>query len=62
MTGRGRRVADVRIHCALRVGGTRESALRAVRTARFSPVQKNGRPVRVLMLIEGVYDWEERQR
>lgn len=38
-----------------------ESAIRAFRDARFAPAQKNGRPVRALVLIEVVYDWEGRR-
>jgi protein TonB len=37
------------------------SALKAFRDARFAPAQKNGRPVRALVLIEVVYDWEGRR-
>ncbi len=39
-----------------------ESAVKAFRDARFAPAQKNGRPVRALVLIEVVYDWEGRPR
>jgi protein TonB len=38
-----------------------ESAVKAFREARFAPAQRNGRPVRALVLIEVVYDWEGRQ-
>jgi len=38
------------------------SAVKAFRDARFAPAQKNGRPVRALVLIEVVYDWEGRPR
>ncbi len=37
------------------------SALDAFRDARFAPAQRQGRPVRALVLIEVVYDWEGRQ-
>ena len=39
-----------------------ESAVKAFRDVRFAPAQKNGRPVRALVLIEVVYDWEGQQR
>jgi protein TonB len=38
-----------------------ESALAAFRDARFAPAQKNGRPVRAVVLIEVLYDWEGRR-
>jgi periplasmic protein TonB len=37
-----------------------ESAREAFRNARFSPAQKNGRPVRALVIIEVKYDYEGR--
>jgi len=37
-----------------------ESAIKAFRDARFSPAQRNGRPVRAQVLIEVLYDWEGR--
>jgi protein TonB len=39
-----------------------ESAIKAFRDVRFAPAQKNGQPVRALVLIEVVYDWEGRVR
>lgn len=38
-----------------------ESALEAFRDARFAPAQKRGRPVRAVVLIEVLYDWEGRR-
>ena len=56
------RVSDIEVLSAAPPGLFEDSALRAFRTARFAPAQKNGRPVRALVLIEVVYDWEGRQR
>lgn len=53
------RVSDIGIVGADRPGTFDESALRAFRGARFAPAQKDGRPVRALLLIEVKYDWEE---
>ena len=55
------RVSDVEIVSANPAEVFNESAIRAFREARFAPAQKNGRPVRALVLIEVVYDWEGRR-
>jgi protein TonB len=56
------RVSDADVLSATPPGQFEESALKAFRNVRFAPAQKNGRPVRALVLIEVVYDWEGRQR
>ena len=56
------RVMDVGVVSAAPSGVFEESAVKAFRDARFSPAQKNGRPVRALVLIEVVYDWEGHAR
>lgn len=56
------RVSDIEVLSATPAGVFEESALQAFRQARFSPAQKNGRPVRALVQIEVVYDWEGRPR
>ena len=55
------RVSDVEIVHAVPPDVFNESAIRAIRDARFSPAQRNGRPVRAQVLIEVVYDWEGRR-
>jgi len=55
------RVSDVEVVGANPPDVFNESAIKAFRDARFSPAQKNGRPVRARMLIELVYDWEGRR-
>ena len=55
------RVSDIEVVSATPPGMFDESAIRAFRDARFAPAQKNGRPVRALVLIEVVYDWEGRR-
>ncbi|HQT30779.1 MAG TPA: energy transducer TonB [Thiobacillus sp.] len=52
------RVSDLQVLRASPPGVFDESALQAFRRARFAPAQKNGRPVRALVQIEVVYDWE----
>ena len=52
------RVSDVDVVSATAPGMFEDSAVKAFRDARFAPAQKNGRPVRALVLIEVVYDWE----
>jgi protein TonB len=52
------RVSDVDVVNAAPPGSFEDSAVKAFREARFAPAQKNGRPVRALVLIEVVYDWE----
>jgi protein TonB len=56
------RVSDVEILSATPPGVFDESALKAFREARFSPAQKNGRPVRALVQVEVVYDWAGQDR
>ena len=51
------RVTDVDVVSASPPGVFEESAIKAFRDARFAPAQKNGRPVRALVLIEVVFDW-----
>ena len=51
------RVMDVDVVSATPPGVFEESAIKAFRAARFAPAQKNGRPVRALVVIEVVYDW-----
>ncbi|HQS80981.1 MAG TPA: TonB family protein [Thiobacillus sp.] len=55
------RIGAIEIVSATPPGVFDESAIQAFRDARFAPAQKNGRPVRALVLIEVVYDWEGRQ-
>ncbi len=52
------RVSDIEVVNASPPGRFEDSALKAFRDARFAPAQKNGRPVRALVLIEVEYDWE----
>lgn len=54
------RVSDVEVAEADPPGLFDESALAAFRTAKFSPAQKNGRPVRALVVIEVKYDYAGR--
>jgi len=56
------RVSDIEVLSATPPGVFDESALQAFREARFSPAQKNGRPVRALVQIEVVYDWAGQAR
>jgi protein TonB len=56
------RVSDIELLSATPPGVFDESALQAFREARFSPAQKNGRPVRALVQIEVVYDWAGQRR
>jgi protein TonB len=56
------RVSDIEVLSATPPGVFNESALQAFRDARFSPAQKNGRPVRSLVQIEVVYDWAGQAR
>jgi protein TonB len=55
------RVSDIGIVSASPPGVFDESAIKAFRAARFAPAQKGGRPVRALVVIEVVYDWEGRR-
>jgi protein TonB len=52
------RVSDVEVVESTPQGMFDESALAAFRQARFSPAQRNGRPVRARILIEVRYDYE----
>ena len=56
------RVSDAEVINATPPGMFEDSALKAFRDARFVPAQKNGHPVRALVLVEVVYDWEGRPR
>lgn len=56
------RVTDVDVVSATPPGLFEESAIKAFRDARFSPAQKNGHPVRALVVIEVVYDWAGQPR
>ena len=56
------RVTDVDVVSATPPGVFEESAIKAFRDARFAPAQKNGRPVRALVVIEVVYDWAGQPR
>lgn len=55
------RVSDIEIVHADPPEVFNESAIKAFRDARFSPAQRNGRPVRAQVLIEVLYDWEGRR-
>ncbi|MHB1075347.1 energy transducer TonB [Thiobacillus sp.] len=56
------RVSDIEVVSATPPGVFEDSAIRAFRDARFAPAQKNGRPVRALVVIEVVYDWAGQPR
>ncbi len=56
------RVTDVDVVSANPPGLFEESAIKAFRDARFAPAQKNGHPVRALVVIEVVYDWAGQAR
>ena len=56
------RVSDIEVVSANPPGLFEDSAIKAFRDARFVPAQKNGRPVRALVVIEVVYDWEGHAR
>jgi protein TonB len=55
------RIGAIEIVSATPPGVFDESAIKAFGDARFAPAQKNGHPVRALVLIEVVYDWEGRR-
>jgi len=55
------RIGAIEVVSASPPGVFDESAIKAFGNARFAPAQKNGRPVRALVLIEVVYDWEGRR-
>ncbi|MHB1187830.1 energy transducer TonB [Thiobacillus sp.] len=52
------RVIDVEVVSANPPDVFDESAIKALRAARFFPAQKAGRPVRAQVQIEVIYDWE----
>ena len=56
------RISDMEIVSATPPGVFEDSALKALRKARFAPAQKDGRPVRARVVITVEYDWEGRQR
>jgi periplasmic protein TonB len=56
------RVSDIEVVEANPPGMFEDSALAAFRQARFSPAQRNGRPVRARVVIEVKYDYEGRLR
>ena len=55
-------VSDVEVVSADPPGVFDEAAVKAFRAARFVPAEKNGRPVRVRVLIPVEFDWEGRLR
>lgn len=55
------RVIDAEVVSATPAEVFDESAIKALREARFAPAQRNGRPVRARVTIEVVYDWEGRR-
>lgn len=56
------RVSDIEVVSADPPGMFDEAAVTAFRAARFVPAEKNGRPVRVRVLIPVEFDWEGRPR
>lgn len=56
------RVSDIEVVSASPPDLFEVSALKAFSDVRFAPAQRNGHPVRALVLIEVVYDWEGRPR
>ncbi len=56
------RVTHVEVVSASPPGLFEDSAKQAFDDVRFSPAQKNGQPVRALVLIEVLYDWKGRRR
>jgi periplasmic protein TonB len=56
------RVIDVEVVDADPPGLFDEAARAAFATARFSPAYRGGKPVRVQMVIEVVFDWQGRDR
>ena len=56
------RVSDLDVVSAVPPGMFEEASLKAFRSARFAPAQRQGRPVRALVLIEVVFDWEGQMR
>lgn len=56
------RASDVDVVSSTPPGLFDDAAAKAFRDAHFTPAQKNGRPVRALVLIEVEFDWEGRPR
>ncbi|OZA28964.1 MAG: energy transducer TonB [Hydrogenophilales bacterium 17-61-9] len=56
------RVSDIEVVSADPPGVFEDSAVKAFRDARFTPALKNGRPVRVWVMVPVEYDWEGRPR
>jgi protein TonB len=56
------RISDLEVISATPPGLFEDSAIKAFRDARFAPAQKNGHPVRALVQIEVLYDWEGQPR
>jgi protein TonB len=56
------RISDMEIVSAQPPGLFEQSALDALRSARFAPAQKQGRPVRAQVVIAIKYDWAGRRR
>lgn len=56
------RVSDIEVVNADPPGVFEDSAVKAFRDARFAPALKNGRPVRVWVMVPVEYDWEGRPR
>lgn len=55
------RVSEVEVVRADPPGLFEDSAVQAFRKARFRPAKRGGQPVRALILVEVVYDWDGRQ-
>lgn len=56
------RISDVDVVSAVPPGMFEEASVKAFRSARFAPAQRQGRPVRALVVIEVVFDWEGQTR
>lgn len=56
------RVSDIEVVSSNPPDVFDDASIKAFREARFTPAQKNGRPVRALMLIEVTLDREKRRR
>lgn len=55
------RISDIKVVSATPPGVFEESAIKAFRNVRFSPAQRNGQPVRALVLITVEFDWAGRR-
>ena len=55
------RVSDIEVVSADPPEIFNDSALKAFRGARFAPARKRGNPVRALVVIDVMYDWEGKQ-